>query len=218
MAAVKKAGDKNQKVNWLYGAVSVLLVVLGVYIIINPEVGVAAICGVIGALALIFGIIKIAVYFSTEIRGIGLSYDLSIGALCAIAGIILLFKPKGVVDLIQVLVGVFLLIDSVLKLQTAVDAKRLGLEGWWVTLIFTLICLALGVVMLLKLGADILMVLVGVALIADGLQNLCIVIFSIIAGRKLAQNDKDGDGLVDIVDVTETQATPEPENIGGESK
>lgn len=205
MATLKKAREKNQKVSWLYAAVSLLLIALGAYIIIRPEVGIAAICGVVGALALIFGIIKIAVYFSTEVRGIGLGYDLSVGALCAIAGIILMLKPKGVVDLIQVLVGVYLLIDSVLKLQTAVDAKRLGIDGWWITLIFTVICLGLGVTMLLKLGADLLMILIGVSLIADGLQNLCIVIFSIIADKRLAKKDKDGDGLADAVDATDAQ-------------
>lgn len=214
MAITKDLTGKNQKVNWLYGTVSLLLVILGIYIIIRPDVGVSAICGVVGALALIFGIIKVVVYFATEVRGIGMTYDLSVGTLCAIAGIILMLKPRGVVELIQVLIGTYLVIDSVLKLQTAVDAKRLRLDLWWIPLIFTIICLALGISMLVRLGGDLVMILIGVSLIADGIQNLCIVIFSIIAGRMLAKKDINGD----IIGSTEVQSTPETENIGGKTK
>lgn len=211
MAMAKANRDENRKLRWLYGAGSVLLMALGVYVIAKPEVGVAAICGVTGALALIFGVIKLAVYFMTEVRGVGLGYDLSIGALCVIFGGILLLRPKGVVDMLQVLVGVYLLVDAVLKLQSAVDAKRLGLQGWWVTLVLTLACLALGVVMLLRLGDDILMILIGVSLLADGAQNLCVLIFSAVAVRKLARMDKDGDGFPDIIDATDGQDPPAQE-------
>ncbi len=46
------------------------------------------------------------------------------------------------------------------------------------------------------------------ALIADGFQNLCIVIFSIITGRKPEKKDKDGGSAADVIDATDTQAEP----------
>lgn len=185
MADTSGAGTVVARTKWAYIAISVFLTALGVCAVVWPDIGVGVICAAIGVAGVCYGVIRIIVYFLAEVRGIGLSYDFSIGLLCVAGGIILLIRPAAVVDLLQVVLGIYILIDSVFKLQTALDARRIGIPGWWIALIFTLVGIVFGILMVLKVGAGALMVMTGLALIADGLQNLCLVIFSAAAKRTL---------------------------------
>lgn len=206
MAKTAAKKDPAGSVKWSYVVFSLFLIGLGVCAVVWPDIGLSAVCIAMGAAATVFGIIRIIVYFMRELRGVALSYDFSIGLLSVILGIILLVHPQGVIDFLQVVIGIFLLLDSVFKLQTTLDSRRIGMSGWWVPLIFTLACLTLGVLMILKVGANVLMVLIGVSLIADGAQNLCMFVFSQIAAKQLKRMDKDGDGMPDIIDMTEESA------------
>lgn len=214
--AKDKSGNKGglfPGIKWAYVGISVFLLALGVCALVWPEITAGTVCIAIGIAAILFGIVKLIAYFLREVKGIGLNYDLSIGVLGIAAGIFLLVGKDRVIDLLQIVIGIYLVVDSVFKLQTSVDAKRLGVGGWWVSLILSLACAAFGVVLALRVGSNILMILIGVALIVDGLQNLCLVIFSAMAAKALARMDKDGDGMPDIIDATdmqETTAAPEP--------
>lgn len=184
-ADTKKTLSGINRIKWAYVVMSVFLMALGIFTFIWPEITAGMICSAIGAASIVFGIIKILTYFMREIKGVALNYDFSVGALAVIAGLILLISRDRIVDLLQIVIGIYLVVDSVFKLQTALDAKRLGVGGWWLSLIVTAACLTLGIVLIVKIGGDLLMVLIGAALIADGLQNLFLVIFSAVAERAL---------------------------------
>ncbi len=100
-----------------------------------------------------------------------LNYDFSVGALAVIAGLILLISRERVVGLLQIVIGVYLVVDSVFKLQLALDAQRAGRRQLVAVACIDVACLALGVVLIVKISGDFLMVLIGVALVADGLQT-----------------------------------------------
>lgn len=189
-AKTQKSAGGFSKIKWAYVVISVFLMALGICTFVWPEITAGTICSAMGAAAIVFGIIRIITYFMRDIKGVALNYDFSIGALAVIAGIIMLIAKSRVVDLLQVVIGVYMIIDSVFKLQTALDAKRLGVSGWWLSLILTAACLALGIVLVVKIGTSLLMVLIGAALVADGLQNLFLVIFSAVAAKALARMEK----------------------------
>ena len=79
-----------------------------------------------------------------------------------------------------VVIGLFILVDCVFKLQVAMDSKRMGASSWWVTLLFTCVSLVLALLLIFDTfkGQKVLSVMMGVALVADGLQNLCTVIYA----------------------------------------
>ena len=75
----------------------------------------------------------------------------------------------------------FVLVDGVFKLQTAVDAKRFGLSNWWLILLGSLICAVLGLLLIVDPfgGSNALMIFVGISLLTDGLQNLFNVFYTV---------------------------------------
>jgi uncharacterized membrane protein HdeD (DUF308 family) len=82
--------------------------------------------------------------------------------------------PARTASVLPFAVGCVLLLDSTLRLQTALDAKRFGLEGWYWLLILSIVTILCSIVLILQPfdGAKALMILLGICLIADGVQNL----------------------------------------------
>ena len=68
----------------------------------------------------------------------------------------------------------FFLIDALSKIQTAIDARRIGVERWWLILGVALVAAALGALVILTEYRDIAIVsrLIGANLAVDGVRNL----------------------------------------------
>lgn len=168
-----------KRVKWVYVLLSLFLIGLGVCLFLWPDIPSVTICCAVGGGAVLFGIVKIVFYFLRELEEMDEHYDFAIGAMCVIAGAILLVHPASVLELIPQVLGVCMLIDSMFKLQIALDAKRLGNKGWWLGLLITLLCIVWGCLLIWQpFGLErysVMMIAVG--LIADGVQNLVGVIY-----------------------------------------
>ena len=123
-----------KRVKWVYVVLSVFLAGLGVCLFVWPDIPAVTVCCAIGGGAVVLGIFKIVLYFLREINAVGEQNDFAIGAMCVIAGAILLIHPNAILDMVPQVLGVYMLIDCVFKLQIALDAKRLGNKGWWLSL------------------------------------------------------------------------------------
>ena len=123
-----------KQAKWCYIICSVLLIAAGVYIMIKPYASAIIFCRVIGAVSLFYGVSKILGYFSHDLYNLAFQFDLALGVFTLIFGLILLLRSARVVAFMPAILGVFVLVDGVFKLQTAVDAKRFGLSNWWLIL------------------------------------------------------------------------------------
>lgn len=163
-----------KQAKWCYIICSLLIIAAGVYIIARPYASAVMFCRIIGAVSLAYGISKILGYFSRDLYNLAFQFDLALGVFTIIFGLILLLRSARVVTFMPVIIGVFVLVDGVFKLQTAVDAKRFGLSSWWLILLGSLLCAALGLLLIVDPfgGSNVLMTFVGISLAIDGLQNL----------------------------------------------
>lgn len=91
-----------------------------------------------------------------------------------ILGALMLWRAPALTDILSVMIGLLVLVDSVFKLQVAVDSRRMGAHSWWVTLVCTVVCLVLGILLVFNPfdGKQVLTIMMGVSLIVDGVQNL----------------------------------------------
>ena len=175
-----------KRVKWVYVLLSLFLIGVGVCLCLWPDIPSVTICCAIGGGAVLFGIVKIVLYFLHDIEQVGEQNDFAIGAICVIAGAILLIHPGAVLAMIPQVLGVYMLADSMFKLQIALDAKRLDNKGWWLALVITLICIVWGCLLIWQpFGLDrFLTALIAGGLIADGIQNLLGVIFCAATVKK----------------------------------
>lgn len=165
----------------VYITYSVALIVLGLWLTASPDLSSSALCGIAGIVALVCGLVKMSGYFINDTYGLAFQFDFALGILGLVLGVILLARPKELLEIINVVLGLMLLCESAFKLQTAKEAKQFGIDNWWAILIPGALTAALGVALILDPLSGILTLtaLLGLALIADGVQNLLVAIYTI---------------------------------------
>lgn len=164
-----------------YIAVSALMVLLGLALIIFPEISVSVLETVCGILFIVFGVIKLVGFFSKDLYRLAFQYDLVFGILMIVLGITMLVHPGSLANFICIALGVSILIDGLFRVQTSVEAKRFGIRTWWLIAVCGILA-AVGALVLMFRPAEsapVLMVLVGISLVLEGILNLITVIVAV---------------------------------------
>ena len=89
-------------------------------------------------------------------------------------GIFTLAKPQVVTSFLPIVFGIFIVVDGLSRIGTAIDlAKRKG-QKWWLLLLFSIVSVAPGVLLVLHPfdAAVSAVMLCGILLIAEGALNL----------------------------------------------
>lgn len=171
-----------------YIAMAVVLLALGICFIVWPSASAQTVCALAGAAVALFGVVKLIGYFVRKRSGLELQFDFAVGIIALVLGLTVITFAGNIVRAIPVFLGVFILVDGVFKLQTAFDAKRYQLPGWWVILAGAVVFCVLGLVLILHRSesAATMTVILGVALVLDGVQNLVVAIHAMILQKKEA--------------------------------
>ena len=181
------------RIRWTYVVISAFFLVIGLIMILRPEQSLPLICRGLGVLAAIFGAVRILQYFLRAPQGIGQRYDLAGGLFCLLVAALLLFRAAEVAAVLSVIVGIFILIDSVFKFQIALDARRSGAQSWALMMLLACVSLLLGVLLVFDTfqGQKLLSVIMGAALIYDAAANLFTMFYvnHAIKGVKAAVRD-----------------------------
>ena len=110
---------------WFALVSSLLLGIFGTVLLIWPNTSMNVICTLLGVLMVVFGVSKIVGYFFNVSYHIGFQFDLALGLFALLFGILFLTHPGAILSITWVLVGIYEIVESVFKIQTAMDA-RLG--------------------------------------------------------------------------------------------
>ena len=105
------------------------------------------------------------------------------------------FLPQRVLPTLPVLLSVYVILDALLKLQIAMDARRFGMESWIAILCSSLLLGLGGLFALSALYSSFLTpsVAIGIALGLDGLQNAWITMHTVrVRARKKNLSEKFG--------------------------
>lgn len=150
-----------------YILISILFYLSGILCLAVPDISgkAAAIAG--GIILIIYGIIKIIGYFSKDLYCLAFQYDFACGTLLLILGIVILAANQKFKGYLLSALGVLILLDSLLCIQTSMDAKRFGLSSWPVILAFSILSGALGAILILTNTQTI----AGCSLLAEGLMR-----------------------------------------------
>ena len=163
-----------KRIKALYITISILSLLAGIALVIWPGASVITICYVVGSAVILVGAVRLAGYFSKDSYNLNFQFDFAMGLVFLILGTVLIFHPGDTVAVLHFSVGILVLVDSVFKLQTALDAKHFGLKKWWVMLLCALLCAGLGLVLVILpfRTAEILVRVTGAALAVNSGENI----------------------------------------------
>ena len=164
-----------------YIVMSLVFCAAGTACIANPGLSATVIGRVLGAAMILFGAVKLVGYCSRDLYRLAFQYDLGFGLLLIALGALVLCRPAEVLDFLFTAMGVTVLADGLYKVQIAVDAKRFGLDAWWLTLALAVAAGAVALALVFRPwdSARLLTILLGAALLAEGILNLCVAVCTV---------------------------------------
>ncbi len=164
-----------------YIILSSLLCAFGLLLIIFPTISLQILTPILGIMLIIFGIGKIAGYFSKDLYRLAFQFDLQFGILMLVLGIIILVRPFAAINVFLTLIGITILAEGLFKIKTALDTRQFGISYWWMILVLAIIAGIVGILIVIcpSESAVILTVFLGISLLAEGLLNLCVVISTV---------------------------------------
>lgn len=156
---------------WLIG-VSCCSLVLGVIVVIWPQISAAVLCWILGLLSIGVGICEIVRYAQLGFAGLFFRLDLILGICNILIGASLLL-PIGGATFLPFAAGLYVLVGSIFNLQLAVNIYRYRMGSWVTTLIFGIVGLFFSIFLFADPfhGTAALMTFMGVSLMVNGVQG-----------------------------------------------
>lgn len=169
-----------------YIAMSIVFYIAGLAYIFLSEISPLTICITSGVVLIVYGIIKMIGYFSNDLYCLAFQYDLACGLFLMVLGVIILVCNQRIIEYLSVGLGVLVLLDSLLSIQTSKDAKRFGLETWNIILAASIVAAVFSVLLIVgpyhsQMAAHI---VAGGTLLAEGFKNHCVVILTVKTMRR----------------------------------
>lgn len=185
---------------------------------------------IIGGLVILIGVISMVFYFAKRmIDGVYRS-EFAIGVLCIAFGLYVALNGGASFSFL-VIIGAMCAFDGVIKLQYTLDLARMRFKAWWLPLIFSILGIAIGVVILMGLFGELFgegegASMTGLALCVNALFDIiCAIVIAVRNHKakkaaKLASNApaavetepaaEEPEVEVEITELAEPEATSEP--------
>jgi uncharacterized membrane protein HdeD (DUF308 family) len=201
-----------KKLKWNMILMSLIYLALGLILLVWPEMVKSAICYVIGGIVALAGIVQIVRFFAARERLFFAPMTMTFGVVCLALGLFLIVRSDIVWTVLPVVFGLFVIFDSILRIQNALELKRSAAANWWVFLLLALLSIALGIVMIYDPfgSTDLLIMAIGIILLIEAALNLCSSLYTYIVVRAYGKahpaaqaeaetvlgRDLNGDGII----------------------
>ncbi len=125
---------------------SIILIVIGLLLFLKPEGALKTLAYVIGGLIIVFGIFGVIRFSKSEKKGF--NFDLVYAILSFIAGLIIIINYETLMSIIPIVLGIWIVINSAIKIQYSFIIKDGSSNKWKATLVMSLITLICGIILL----------------------------------------------------------------------
>ena len=182
----------GKKLKWNLIVMSVLYLALGIFLLMVPGTALNVVCYALGGVVLLGAVIQLVRYFLVE-RGIFQSQ------LTLISGLVCL--ALGGFLILPIVFGLFVIFDSLGRVQNALELRRCGYGSWKGFLLLALLSVVLGVVMIVDpFGAmETLVMAIGVILIIESALNLLSALYTMLAVRRFVKLHPEAQSVLEAV-------------------
>ena len=197
----KKKMEEADSMKALKGAtlqnvlMGLLFVLLGVFLVLNPKGVARTICFSIGSVVLLIGVANLVIYFVSDVKHNLPKNKFIIGVILVILGLFFIIGYRAIMEIMSRIMGVMIIFNGVMKLQSALDAMKMKTKGWAVLLLISVVTLLIGAAFLIfSFGsAKLVLRIVGLLLIAIGVSDLVSVLY---IRKRLGEYLQDRDALI----------------------
>lgn len=178
---------------------SIILCLIGIFLLSKPEVTLHAISYVIGIILIVWGIIPIITFITNKEKESYLEFSFICGVFSCLFGIIIMINPNIIGSIIPFLVGTWMIINGIIKLSYSITLNKES--NATISIMISIIILICGLLLIFNPfgGAIVLTKLIGIFTIIYSLLDL-IECFTLKRTVKKFNNDiKKNDKIIEAV-------------------
>lgn len=127
---------------------SLLFVIIGLFLFIKPDTTVYIISYTIGLILIINGLVQVYRYVKESSINNLFSFTLSYGVLLIISGLFMFIKPNLLSTLFPIILGVWIIINSINKFQYSLVLKRSNNKDYLYTVLISILTFIWGIILL----------------------------------------------------------------------
>lgn len=173
--------NKYMLVNLL---VSILIIILGLILFINPSIAIKTVSWLIGLVFLLVGSLSIYSYMKKDRINL-FTFNLIYGVISIVVGLLVILNPFAIANILTISLGIWLIISGGLKVNYGVRLKNIKEQSWALTLFVGVISMLFGLMVILNPFSKLVIVeVIGLFLIVYGIIDLT----DIILLKKRAKN------------------------------
>lgn len=124
---------------------SVVILVIGIFLFIQPDTVIRMISVVLGIIFLIPGITAMIDYFKEKN-----SASLVLGVITILVSLILIIKTDLVASILPFILGIYFVVNGITRLQYALELKKQGYTSFTTSLVFSLLIMICGILFILN--------------------------------------------------------------------
>lgn len=150
-------------------------IVLGFVMIFYPDKVSIALCYTLGGALTVYGLFNLITYFTTRQASFG--FEMIVGIAATAFGVFFLISPQSILGMIAAILGILIIVDSAIDIKRAFQLKALGLKYWWISFLVSalIIIFAIMTIIFPTFFADIIMIILGIALVYEGISGLTLI-------------------------------------------
>lgn len=192
---------------------SVCYIILGVLLIIFPDISGKVISYVLGGSAVVYGIVNLTIYFLLNVKDSLYRNEFIIGIASIVFGLLVILKSDIIVSLVPLLLGLIIMISGFINLQKGVVAYRIGYNRSMVYVLISAVSIIFGIAIMFflsgKTATDVLFMVIGSGLVYSGGSDL---IATLVLANKMnafiKAFEQSGPTVIDVASE-EHEDTPE---------
>ena len=128
-----------KKLKWNLILMSLLYLALGIFLLMVPGTALSVVCYALGGVVLACAAVQLVRYFVVE-RGVFQSQlTLISGLVCLALGAFLILRSDVVVRVLPIVFGLFVIFDSLGRIQNALELRRCGYPSWKIFLLLAVL-------------------------------------------------------------------------------
>lgn len=163
------SGDVKQSA-WVAIIESLATIILGIFLIAFPDAVIKVIAYIVGIFLVIKGAYQIINYFVVKGQNDYFNNNLLFGIISGLVGIATLVMGEEIAGVFRVVIGIWIIYESLVRVNTAIKLHAAGIEAWKISLVLALAMLVVGVFITFFEGAVV--TLIGWMLILSGVIGI----------------------------------------------
>lgn len=177
---------------------SIIELVLGIFLIIYPEIGSKVLTIILGAILAGVGVFNIITYLMSS--GSSFRQGILSGVISTALGVAFIAQSEEItLTITSIILGVFVIFEGLTCCKRSIIMKRLDFSKWFILLIPALLACVLGVLMLVfpVFFGEIIMIVSGIILVVEAILGIWSVIL-IMQLRKKVLELMNEDGIIEV--------------------